>query len=550
MRSPRPVVGPAAVALLLCAAGCGLLPGGGTNQEDAGPSEDQAEVVEQAAADDGPWTVELPFAGEDSRARFDIEPVQRREDRTVLRFTLTAEDDTRDSILTMNTLSTGLAGHHSVRGLRLLDPVGQRYYYPLNDADGSQFDSLGTELPPTIAPGIHYQMEIHYPRLPDENEHVTLLPPLQTGPLTGLPVVDAETPQEVPTADAPGRSDVEPGETVELPVKDEPMGDPEDDVYDLYGITEGTVERDSSAAEEQIALRADVLFEFDEDTLEDDAGDILDDIAAETAERADPDQPPISIVGHTDGVGEDDYNQDLSERRAEAVRDYLEAELGSGYTYETEGRGSEEPVAEEGGDDDEEARERNRRVEISYHILEEYRIPDPHEDTEAVEEHGGRTVSAPGPLDWAEDGAEEPEVVGTLSGESGNLGFEMDVHPFRRDGAYLVAEFTLTHTGALYVNAMNYFGNVDYIGAEFGGFSAVNPDTGEILRAVRIGQSGDAPGSGGVSIAYVSLPGFPADVGDGAANHGYFYMPAPPPDVEALTFDAGTLGTLEDVPIR
>ena len=52
-------------------------------------------------------------------------------------------------------------------------------------------------------------------------------------------------------------------------------------------------------------------------------------VAAETREKADPELPPITVVGHTDGVGGDDYNQTLSQERAEAVRDYLETELGT-----------------------------------------------------------------------------------------------------------------------------------------------------------------------------------------------------------------------------
>ena len=50
----------------------------------------------------------------------------------------------------------------------------------------------------------------------------------------------------------------------------------------------------------------------------------------------------IKLIGHTDPVGSDDFNQGLSERRAEALRDYL---LQNGYTgtIETEGRGESDP---------------------------------------------------------------------------------------------------------------------------------------------------------------------------------------------------------------
>lgn len=532
---------------MLLAAGCGLLPDTTEGEPGTEPAGEAAQR-EQAAAEEGPWSMEVPFSSDP--ARFDIEPIERREDRTVLRFTLTPLGDEDGSVLTQSLLSSGFAGFQSVRGVHLLDPVGQRYYYPLSDPDGDRgYSSLGTPLPRTLQNGAHYEMEIHYPRLPDEIDHATLLLPLHTGPLTGIPVVDAASPEEVPGGEVPWNYDVEPGETVVLPVNDGPMGDPEDNVYDLYGITEGAVvERDSSTTEERIALRADVLFEFDEDTLDADAGEILDDIVAETAERADPEKPPIAVVGHTDGVGDDAYNQDLSERRAESVRDYLEDGLGSDYVYETEGRGSGEPVADEGGSDDEEARARNRRVEISYQIREEYLIPEITLDTETVEEHGTGVVAPPGTLDWEPETAEEPEVIGALSGETRWLGFDLEVHPFTRDGAYLVAHFTIT-PDALY-NAAYGATSGDYIGSEFGAFGAVDPDTGQIYRGLRIGeQGGDVPG-GSASIYYVDPPGFPHETSADSPNYGYFYLPAPPLDVDSLTFDAGPLGQVEDVPIR
>jgi outer membrane protein OmpA-like peptidoglycan-associated protein len=69
----------------------------------------------------------------------------------------------------------------------------------------------------------------------------------------------------------------------------------------------------------------------------------------------------LQIEGHTDSVGGDDYNQQLSERRADSVRDYL-AEAGvsaSGMT--AKGFGKTQPVA---SNDTAEGRQRNRRVEL------------------------------------------------------------------------------------------------------------------------------------------------------------------------------------------
>jgi outer membrane protein OmpA-like peptidoglycan-associated protein len=69
----------------------------------------------------------------------------------------------------------------------------------------------------------------------------------------------------------------------------------------------------------------------------------------------------LKIVGHTDNTGRVDYNQTLSEKRAESVYDYLRAQgvTISRMTYE--GKGIHEPVA---SNNTEQGRSLNRRVEI------------------------------------------------------------------------------------------------------------------------------------------------------------------------------------------
>src|SRR5436853_5174599 len=69
----------------------------------------------------------------------------------------------------------------------------------------------------------------------------------------------------------------------------------------------------------------------------------------------------LQIEGHTDSVGTDEFNQELSGRRADGVRDYLAQEgvLASGIT--ARGFGKTEPVA---SNDTPEGRQRNRRVEL------------------------------------------------------------------------------------------------------------------------------------------------------------------------------------------
>ncbi|SPO63277.1 Outer membrane protein A (fragment) [Pseudomonas inefficax] len=69
----------------------------------------------------------------------------------------------------------------------------------------------------------------------------------------------------------------------------------------------------------------------------------------------------VSVIGHTDNVGSDSYNQALSERRASSVAVYL---IGQGLEpgkVTSQGRGESEPLAD---NESEEGRARNRRVEL------------------------------------------------------------------------------------------------------------------------------------------------------------------------------------------
>jgi outer membrane protein OmpA-like peptidoglycan-associated protein len=74
-----------------------------------------------------------------------------------------------------------------------------------------------------------------------------------------------------------------------------------------------------------------------------------------------PDQS-ITITGHTDSRGNEDYNQQLSEKRAEAVRDYLLANMALSVDRITaKGYGESQPIA---SNDTDQGRAKNRRIDI------------------------------------------------------------------------------------------------------------------------------------------------------------------------------------------
>jgi OOP family OmpA-OmpF porin len=107
-----------------------------------------------------------------------------------------------------------------------------------------------------------------------------------------------------------------------------------------------------------ISLSADVLFDFDRAEIKPEFTAEID--AAADLLLANPDVT-VRIDGHTDNIGTLEYNQGLSERRAEAVAAYLEAAGVSRDRMTVAGFSFTQPVA---SNDTPEGRALNRRVEI------------------------------------------------------------------------------------------------------------------------------------------------------------------------------------------
>jgi outer membrane protein OmpA-like peptidoglycan-associated protein len=120
-----------------------------------------------------------------------------------------------------------------------------------------------------------------------------------------------------------------------------------------------------TATEIKIDLAADVLFDFDKVEIKKQAEPSLQNLA--TVLKANP-EAKVTIEGHTDGRGADDYNQKLSEARAASVKQWLVANAQvNGANVATRGWGKAKPVAPNAkpdGSDDSEGRAKNRRVEI------------------------------------------------------------------------------------------------------------------------------------------------------------------------------------------
>lgn len=116
----------------------------------------------------------------------------------------------------------------------------------------------------------------------------------------------------------------------------------------------------------QITFDSGILFGFDSSELRPEARANLQNLMESLDRYPDTD---LLVVGHTDAVGSESYNQRLSERRAHSAAHYL---VGLGLTndrIDVRGLGEGEPVAE---NDTEDGRAQNRRVEVAIFASDDY----------------------------------------------------------------------------------------------------------------------------------------------------------------------------------
>jgi outer membrane protein OmpA-like peptidoglycan-associated protein len=109
---------------------------------------------------------------------------------------------------------------------------------------------------------------------------------------------------------------------------------------------------------------SDALFDFDKATLSPGAEETLNALLPLLAKAG---KHPARVEGHTDAKGSGSYNQTLSEKRAQTVKDWLVAHGALPASTPTVGWGKRHPIAPNtrpDGADDPAGRQRNRRVEV------------------------------------------------------------------------------------------------------------------------------------------------------------------------------------------
>jgi len=112
----------------------------------------------------------------------------------------------------------------------------------------------------------------------------------------------------------------------------------------------------------EFEIPSDVLFGYDAFTLDQTAIDALDEQLNEVA----IDQyEQLDIIGHTDNIGSDAYNQTLSDKRAEGVAAYIRVKWpNASLQVNTSGKGELEPIASNNTSD---GRAKNRRVSLKFY---------------------------------------------------------------------------------------------------------------------------------------------------------------------------------------
>ena len=178
-----------------------------------------------------------------------------------------------------------------------------------------------------------------------------------------------------------------------------------------------------------VTLASDVTFASDSADLASGAEAQLNTVASQLKQH--PDGGTLTIVGHTDDVQDDAYNQTLSEKRANAVKTRLE-QLTKLDKWQTSvsGKGESEPRI---NDTTDQARAVNRRVEIT---LTPTGGTTPKNTTPAPSSGGGKLPDPKGPVAKGSDGV-------TVKSDSGAQ-LTITIDHVTRQGGYLLGQLHTT----------------------------------------------------------------------------------------------------------
>ncbi len=140
--------------------------------------------------------------------------------------------------------------------------------------------------------------------------------------------------------------------------KDECPDQPED--YDGDRDDDGCPDRKAEFDGCSVKINEKVFFKFNKWDIDPRSFELLDDVASVINEV--PEELHFRVEGHTDSKGSDKYNKNLSQKRADAVRNYLVGKGVKANRLQAVGFGEERPIDSNRTAD---GRARNRRVEFN-----------------------------------------------------------------------------------------------------------------------------------------------------------------------------------------
>ncbi len=125
------------------------------------------------------------------------------------------------------------------------------------------------------------------------------------------------------------------------------------------------IKSETLPCQRRFTVSGDTLFEFDKATLTPHAVSTLNLLAPELKQNT---SHPVTVEGHTDSIGTDTYNERLSFKRAETVKNWLsDNKIFDKDNIKIKGFGKNRPIAQNtnpDGSDNPAGRQLNRRVEI------------------------------------------------------------------------------------------------------------------------------------------------------------------------------------------
>jgi len=340
--SPRAAFGSLVIAFLM--SGCAI-----DAPVDPSPSDSSTQLPSPTAAATPaaqPVTVVRSVLGADVRVT--VQPIQVQDGVAAVAVDYVMVTPPASETIGLGALLRSDWSYGSANRLRLVDLERRLVYHVLPAGTGWAGDlSGGADALVAGDLGVNAPVRSVTLHAAPKAATVSLLIP-SMGLVDGIPVVPAGAEWDEWTADVdpPDRNAVA---AYAIPLR----------TYE-EAFAEGVVEVEQ-AGKTTVSLTADVLFAVDQDTLSESAQAALDAAAERIAALAPSGE--LLVVGHTDDTGTDEYNQDLSERRARTVAVLLGERLGHDYSITWEGRGEREPVAPGTSD---EARAANRRGDITF----------------------------------------------------------------------------------------------------------------------------------------------------------------------------------------